>query len=57
MSALDRWFYYDDNNDIVMVTENDGHTFLNRGPERKEVVIQDGHKYYLRALEYLHATR
>ena len=39
MSALDTWVHKSEDGKIWLITENDGWTFMNRGPEREERVL------------------
>jgi hypothetical protein len=52
MGAVERWVYVRDDGTIILHEENDGWTFLRRGPEaHEEIVTLDDLRNYPRLLE------
>jgi hypothetical protein len=41
MTARDRWLDVKTDGTIVLLSENDGYTYLNRGPQREERVVTE----------------
>ncbi len=45
-SQVERWYHFNDRNELIEVSENDGYAYLRDGPQRQEQVIAKDHPRY-----------